>query len=91
MCIRDSLGRYHNDPLALVGQIDDELVDLILGAHVDAAGGFVQQQHLRLGQQPAADDDLLLVAAGQRADLGLLAGEMCIRDRACAPARRFSA
>ena len=55
--------------LALLGKVEDQLVDLVLRAHVDAAGRLVQQQHLRLGQKPAADDDLLLVAAGERADL----------------------
>ena len=54
-----------DDALALLGQVDDQLVDLVFRAHVDAAGRLVQQQHLRLGQEPAADDDLLLVAAGE--------------------------
>ena len=54
----------------------DQLVDLVLGAHVDTAGGFIQQQHLRLSQQPAADDDLLLVTAGEAADLSLLRGSL---------------
>ena len=56
-------------PFPSLGKVEDQLVDLVLRAHVDAAGGLVQQQDLRLGQQPAADDDLLLVAAGERADL----------------------
>ena len=55
--------------LALLGKVDDQLVDLVFRAHVDAAGGLVQQQDLGLGQKPAAQDDLLLVAAGKRADL----------------------
>ena len=52
-------------------QVVDHLVQLGAGADVDAAGGLVQQQQLRLAlavaDQPPADDDLLLVAAGQRA------------------------
>ena len=66
----------HNNGLSLVGQIQNELIDLILGANVDTAGRLVQQQHLRLSQQPAADNDLLLVAAGEAADLGLLRGSL---------------
>ena len=42
--------------LALLGKVDDQLVDLVLRAHVDAAGGLVQQQNFRLGEQPAADE-----------------------------------
>ena len=68
--------RDHQNGLALVGQVDDELIDLILGAHVDAAGGLVQQQHLGVGEEPAAENDLLLVAAGEAADLGLLGGRL---------------
>ena len=68
--------RNHQNRLALVGQIDDQLVNFILGAHVDAAGGLVQEQDLRVGQQPAAQNDLLLVAAGQAADLRLLGGRL---------------
>ncbi|ADI10120.1 hypothetical protein SBI_07000 [Streptomyces bingchenggensis BCW-1] len=49
------------------GEFVDELVDLDLGAHVDSAGGLVEDEHLAVGQQPLADDDLLLIAAGQGA------------------------
>ena len=45
----------------------DEGVDLGAGADVDAAGGLVEQQHPAAAQQPAGQDDLLLVAAGQGA------------------------
>ena len=46
----------------------DELVDLELRADVDAARRLVEQQDLRLRQQRLAEHDLLLVAAGKRAD-----------------------
>ena len=36
---------------------------------VDAAGDVVEQQHVAAGEQPAADQHLLLVAARERADL----------------------
>ena len=45
-----------------------ELVDLVLGADVDAAGRVVQDEDPRLGHQPLGDDDLLLVAAREGLD-----------------------
>ncbi len=62
----------HGD--AAVGQGADQRVDLRAGADVDAAGGLVQQQHPAVAQQPAGQHDLLLVAAGQRADLAVDVG-----------------
>ena len=53
-------------------------VDLGLGADVDAAGRLVHDQDPRLGLQPLAEDDLLLVAAGELADHLLAA-----RGRGC--------
>ena len=48
-------------------QLEDQPVDLLLGADVDAAGRLVEQQHARARRQPLADHDLLLVAARERA------------------------
>jgi hypothetical protein len=53
--------------LALGGEPVDDRVDLVLGADVDAAGRLVEDQHVRVGEDPLAEDDLLLVAAGQLA------------------------
>src|SRR3954466_13200444 len=39
--------------------------DLPAGADVDAPERLVEQGHLRAGAEPAADDHLLLVAAGE--------------------------
>ncbi len=50
---------------AAVGQLHDQLLDLGLGADVDAAGGLVEDQQARLGDQPAGQQHLLLVAAGE--------------------------
>ena len=47
---------------------DDEPVDLRLGADIDAARRLVEDEDLRIGQQPAADQHLLLVAAGKVLD-----------------------
>src|SRR3954466_207617 len=59
----------HEDGGTGRGEFVDELVDLDLGADVDPARGFVEDQHLGVGEQPFADDDLLLVAAGERPDV----------------------
>ena len=59
------LGGDEHHRHALVGQGGDESLDLGLGADVDAAGGLVEDQQLRRGEQPAGEQHLLLVAAGQ--------------------------
>ncbi len=51
---------------ALGGQAVHELIDRILGAHVDAARGFIEDDHAGLAEQPLADGHLLLVAAGEQ-------------------------
>src|SRR5690606_23658431 len=53
-----------------VRQSVDDRVDLVLGADVDAAGRLVEDEQVGLGVQPLAQDDLLLVAAGELADDG---------------------
>ena len=62
------LGRDQEDGATLPGQVPQVPVDLGLGAHVDSASGFVQDEHPGLGQQPAPQDHLLLVAARQLLD-----------------------
>ncbi len=39
-----------------------------MGADVDAARRLVEDEEARLGREPAGEDRLLLVAAGQEAD-----------------------
>lgn len=39
-----------------------------MGADVDAAGRLIEDQELRFGQQPAGEQHLLLVAAGEKLD-----------------------
>ena len=51
--------------LAVLGQVQDQALDLGLGADVDAAGRLVEDEDLRVRRQPAREDDLLLVAAAQ--------------------------
>ena len=58
----------HQDAGAVGGEPVDDLVDLVLGADVDAAGRLVEDEQARAAQQPLADHHLLLVAAGQVLD-----------------------
>ena len=63
-------GRYDETtitPRPFGREVADDLVDLGLGADVDALGRLVEHQHLRLRRQPAGQQHLLLVAARQRA------------------------
>ena len=50
---------------ALGGDRAHQLVDLLLGADVEAAGRMVEDQHPRLRLQPLGQHHLLLVAAGE--------------------------
>src|SRR2546426_11257044 len=68
------LGRDHDDGLAAPRQVDHQPVDLGFRAHVDAARRLVEDQDLRLGQQPAGEQDLLLVPTREVPHLLLEAG-----------------
>src|SRR6267143_3486070 len=57
--------RDHDDRLAGVGELVDDAIDLVLGADVDTAGRFVQDQDFRIGEQPFRQHHFLLIAAGQ--------------------------
>src|SRR5687767_13113997 len=59
------LGGDDDDAFPLLRQPRNDGVDLVFRADVDAAGRFVQDQDLRPGEQPLAEDHLLLVAAGK--------------------------
>ena len=61
-------GGDHDDALAFLDQAVHNIVDLDLGADVDTAGRLVEDVDLRVCVDPLADDDLLLVTAGQLAD-----------------------
>ena len=43
-----------------------QLIDLGLGADVDAARRLVEEQDIAIARQPFGDDHLLLIAAGQQ-------------------------
>src|SRR3990167_3632445 len=61
-------GRDEQHGHARLGQAQDLVHDFLLGGHVDAACGFVQDQQARLDGHPAREDRLLLVAAREQAD-----------------------
>ena len=63
------LARHHQHGDALGGQCAHELVDRVLRADVDAAGGLVHEDDPRPRCQPAREHDLLLVAAGEELHL----------------------
>ena len=52
----------------LRGELADHVVELGLDADIDAARRLVEDEHARIGEQPAREDRLLLVAARQLAD-----------------------
>ena len=62
------LGGNHQQRQAVVAQFADQADDLGMGADVDAAGRLVQHQEARRGGEPAGEQHLLLVAAGQQPD-----------------------
>src|SRR3712207_3377118 len=57
-----------DDTQTLRREVVHELLYLRLRSHVDAAGGLVQYEHLRIHAQPAGQKDFLLVAAGELPD-----------------------
>ena len=75
------LAGHDDDGDAVVGEPTDEGVDLGAGADVDAAGGLVEQQDAAAAQQPPGEHDLLLVAAGEGADLAGDAGRTQLEAR----------
>ena len=48
-------------------EVADEAVDFGFCADVHAAGGFVEDEDARFGGEPFAEDEFLLVAAGEGA------------------------
>ncbi len=79
------VARDHQDRHTGIRKLTHQTVDFAFCADVDAAGGLVEDQHLRVHCQPFGEHDLLLVAArkraGARRDRWRLDGEL--------PALRF--
>ena len=72
-------------PRPLRRELAQPRVDLALGADVDAARRLVEQQQPRLAEHFLGEHDLLLVAAGQRAD-----GDVGIAAAGCRTGRRIA-
>ena len=71
------------------GEAADDLVDLGLGADVDAVRRLVEEQHLGPGEERAGEERLLLVAARERGDRLADVGH-ADAERAREPVRRPS-
>ena len=84
--VSSSVSEVRIDRDALGGDGAHELVDLLLGADVEAAGRVVEDEHPRLGVQPLGQHHLLLVAAGEVEAEGMDAGGADVQ--ALDPARR---
>ena len=86
------VGRDQHDP-ALVAERAEQGDDRLLGLDVDAGEGLVEQDHAAVLRQRAGEEDALLLAAGQFADLALAevahadAGERGV-DRGAVAGRR---
>src|SRR3954468_11386891 len=55
----------HDDSDSIGSQLCDHPIDLRAGADIDTASRFIEQQHPAGAQQPAGQNRLLLVAAGE--------------------------
>ena len=62
------LGRDEQDALAGGGQFLGQGIDLGFGSDVDATGGFVEDDEVRVDEQAAGEQRLLLVAAAELSD-----------------------
>lgn len=60
------VGSDQDNTHPLAGQVFQDGVDFILGAHVDAGGGFIHDQQFQVPFQPFAQDHLLLVATAHK-------------------------
>ena len=78
--------QQHGGPLGR--QFPDQIVDLALGPHVDAARRFVDQQNPAIGGQTAGENDLLLVALPRGPATGVSAGGCANRQLAAEAGRR---
>lgn len=63
------LGGNHDDGLACIGKLIDDFVDLILGADVDASGRLIEDEDVRLRDNPLGEQHFLLVTTGEGGDI----------------------
>jgi hypothetical protein len=67
----ESVGRHDDDRGALIRDVAENPVDLHARANVDAGGRFFGEDQRGLGKERSGEHDLLLVAARERADIGI--------------------
>ncbi|CAM2160699.1 hypothetical protein PT2222_80283 [Paraburkholderia tropica] len=65
------IARHHDHAASRFREFVQQVVDLGARAHVDAARGFVHQEHFDALGEPARQNHLLLIAARERADRGV--------------------
>src|SRR5215470_5057663 len=65
------LGREHDDGEPSLAQAPDDVDDVVLGADVHAARRLAQHEKMRRMGEPLRKGDLLLIAAGQHAEIEL--------------------
>src|SRR5215216_1076289 len=65
------LGGEHDDGESLGAEIPDDVDDVVLGADIHAAGRLAQHQQPRRIAQPLCQRHLLLIAAGEHAELDI--------------------
>ena len=53
---------------SVLAQALDQADDLGMGAHIDAARRLIEDEEARFGGQPAGEQGLLLIAAGEKPD-----------------------
>ena len=58
-------GRNKNYAYPLLCQINNDVVNLPFCTDIDTSGRFIEDEHFGIHQQPLAQDQLLLIAAGQ--------------------------
>ena len=65
------LGTDQQDGRTGAAQFFDHAIDVLLGAHVDATRGIVEEENIGMELEPARQQHLLLIAAAQVADARL--------------------
>ena len=55
----------HDDAGSLFHQFSHQGINFGFGAHINTVGGFIQQQHMRFGEQAFCQGHFLLIAAGE--------------------------
>ena len=67
----ESVGRHDDDRRALIRDVAENPVDLHARADVDSGSRLFGEDQRRLGKERSGEHDLLLVAARERADVGI--------------------